>query len=85
MILSPFWLPWYYIFLIFALLRLQDYFLGGCILTWVEFGDFKRQWIAYKFINNFTKRQNISLKIIALFVDYIIPLSIVVIAYFIQK
>ena len=85
MISSVFWLPWYYIFLIFILLRLQDYLLGGCILTWVEFGEFKRQWVAYHFTDKLIKTHKISLKVIALVVDYLFPLSLVILSYFIQK
>jgi hypothetical protein len=85
MISSIFWLPWYYIFLIFAVLRLQDYFLGGCILTWLEFGDVKRQWVASTFINKIVSTKKVSLKLIAVFIDYLVPLLIVVLAYFIQK
>lgn len=85
MISSVFYLPWYYIFLIFSLLRLQDYFLGGCILTWLEFGDIKRQWVTSVFINKIVNTKKISLKFIAFVIDYLIPAVIVILAYFIQK
>lgn len=85
MISSIFWLPWYYILLIFALLRVQDYFLGGCILTWLEYGDIERQWTASIFINKLVDTKKVSLKFIAFVIDYFIPVIIVILAYFIQK
>lgn len=85
MVSSMFWLAWYYIFLIFLLLRIQDYFFGGCILTWVEYGDFKRRWVVNTFIANFINKRKIPVKYMGIFIDYFIPLIIVILAYFIQE
>jgi len=39
-----FWINWYYLLVIFIILRIQDLIWGGCILTKLEYGSFDRRF-----------------------------------------
>ena len=81
MISSIFWLRWYWVLLIFTLLRIQDFIFGGCILTRLEFWDLKRQWVKYHYV----KMNKLPTKYFALCIDWLYPLTLVILAYFIQR
>lgn len=78
---SVFWLSWQWVLLIFILLRLQDFLVGGCILTYLEFGTFKRQWIK----SHLVKSNILPGWIFALLIDWLFPASLVMITYLLQK
>jgi hypothetical protein len=81
MISSIFRLHWYRVLLVFALLRIQDFIFGGCILTRLEFWDFRRQWIKYHYI----KMSKFPTKYFAVWFDRLFPLVLVLLAYCIQR
>lgn len=77
-----FWIKWYFLFLIFLLLRIQDLVWGGCFLTKLQYGSFDRRFIAEHSAHKLPKwtRKNFYL-----FIDYILPVILVLLAYLIQK
>jgi len=46
-----FWIPWWGLLIIFTSLRLQDLFLGGCILTKWQYGTYEKRWVEYRWLN----------------------------------
>lgn len=76
-----FWIKWYYLLLIFILLRLQDLIWGGCVLTKLEYGSFSRRFIAEHSGHKLPKwaRKNFYI-----FIDYILPIILIISAYLIQ-
>jgi len=43
-ILSVFFVPWYWLFGLFVLLRIQDMVFGGCVLSYAESGSWRHGW-----------------------------------------
>lgn len=77
MISVIFWMKWYYIALIFVLLRIQDVVLGGCILTYFQYGSFKRQWVFYDFI----QKSGLPRWFYMLLFDWLFPALLVFLAF----
>ncbi len=80
MISSVFWLEWYYILLVFMLLRIQDLVLGGCILTYFQYGTFKRQWVFYDFI----QKSKLPKSFFTFLFDWFLPGLLIFVAWLIQ-
>lgn len=81
-IFGVFWIKWYYLFLIFLILRIQDFILGGCFLTKLEYGSFDRRFIKEHSGHLLPKW---SQKIFYPFVDFILPIILIILAYLIQS
>lgn len=80
--LSPLFIPWQYVLIIFILYRLQLYIWGGCILSNLQFGK-KDEGFYFHYLKKVFP--NITNKTIDLIVDNIIPITIIIIAYIIQN
>lgn len=83
MFFSPLYLPWYVVLAIFCIFRIQDKVFGGCLLTYMEFGNFDREWTDY-YLFKIDKLQ-IRRETWAKFFDYVIPVIWTVIAFVINK
>ncbi len=77
-----FWIKWRYLFIIFLLLRIQDLIWGGCFLTKLQYGSFDRRFIAE---HSGDKLPKWARKNFYHFVDYILPVILIMLAYLIQK
>ncbi len=78
---SVFWLPWYWLAVIFLLLRFQDFIFGGCFLTKLEYGSWNRRYTEEN-MEQFVPKK--SFWLIPLCVDWIFPVSLVFISYLIK-
>ena len=78
---SIFWLPWYALFVIFLLLRLQDLVLGGCVLTKLEYGSYDRRFDVEKGGYFLPKK---IFRFFSVTIDYIIPAILVLVSYLIK-
>lgn len=81
MISGIFWMKWYWIALLFFILRLQDKLLGGCVLTKWQFGTYNRKWTEYYLI----KKSKIPKTYWAIIIDWLFPILLIILAYLIQK
>lgn len=80
-ITSIFWLPWYWLALIFVLLRVQDAIFGGCVLTYLEYGSWDRRWTNEN-IGRFLPRW--MSPVFPFLIDWILPALLVLISYLIK-
>lgn len=77
MMTSVFWLEWYYVAIIFLLLRIQDFFWGGRVLTYLQYGSFKRQWVFYDLI----QKSGLPKWFYTLLFDWLFPALLVFLAF----
>lgn len=80
-ITSVFWLPWYYLALIFILLRIQDLIFGGCIFTKMEYGSWERRWTAEHIGHQLP---HYLFPFLPLIIDWLFPALLVFISYLIK-
>jgi hypothetical protein len=80
---SPLWFDWKLIVIGVIILALQYLIIGGCYLTFLEAGkDLDETFYHYHLSKTFPKLNKKKVKI---FVRYILPILIIVIAYIIQN
>jgi hypothetical protein len=82
MISGIFWMNWFGMLAIFLALRVQDFVLGGCVLTKLEHGSYERRFTKIhteKFFGNW------ALKYYTFVVDWFLPGIAVYLAYIYQK
>lgn len=81
LVVSPWFIPWQYILVIFMLYRLQLIVFNGCVLTQLQFG-LHNDGFYYHYIKKFyPKIQHTTIDIV---VDTILPLLIITFAYILQ-
>ena len=80
--LSPWFLPWWCIGLLFILYWLQLVVFKGCIISQAQFGRHQPGFY-YHYLSKIYP--NIKSRHIDLWVDYIIPLFLILLAYILQS
>lgn len=76
-----FLIPWYWLALIFVLLRVQDALFGGCILNYFEYGTTRVRWTEQNLARFFPKW---CLPYFSFLMDWFFPVLLVYLAYLIQ-
>jgi hypothetical protein len=80
--MSPLWADWKLISIGVILFSLQYLIMGGCYLTFLETGEYKDATFYYHYLSRvFPKLNKRQTKI---FVTYILPVILLIIAYVIQ-
>jgi len=81
---SPAWLNWKLILLLWILNLFQIWIFGGCLLSQYQFKR-KNQGFYRYYIDKFFPKNRIKEKYLNFFLDYLIPIILVIIAFIIQN
>jgi hypothetical protein len=80
---TPLWLNWELILLVAIILQLQYIFLGGCYLTFAQYGKTDKRSFYTIYLNKLGIRAND--KIVKIIVRLILPIVLVTLAYYLEN
>lgn len=79
----PFWLDWRLILVYWLLNYLQIKELGGCVISKAQFKG-KHEGFYRHYIDKYFPKNKITTKSLNLFLDYLLPMVLIIIGYILQ-